>query len=71
MRPISRNLECVEDAQAAIYRRKSPRERLHIAFGLWSSTWTVLTGLLRSQHPDWEDEKIRKEVARRMSHGAI
>jgi len=70
MRPESRNLESLDDALAAVYRDKTPLERLRIAFGLWSSTSIMLAGLLRSLHPDWEDTKIREEIARRLSHGA-
>jgi len=71
MRPESRNLESLDNALAAVYRDKTPLERLRIAFGLWSSTSIMLAGLLRSLHPDWEDAKIREEVARRLSHGAV
>lgn len=70
MRPESRNLESLDDSMAAVFREKTPLERLRIAFGLWSSTRTMLAGILRSQHPDWDDKKIQEEVARRMSHGA-
>ncbi|MCJ7589083.1 MAG: hypothetical protein MUQ00_14465 [Candidatus Aminicenantes bacterium] len=62
-------MESLEDAMAAVYRDKTPLERLRIAFGLWSSTSIMLAGLLRSLHPDWEDAKIREEVARRLSRG--
>jgi len=56
---------------AAVYRYKTPLERLRVAFGLWTSTRILLEGILRSQHPDWDDQNIRTEVARRMSHGAV
>ncbi|MGZ5453967.1 MAG: hypothetical protein ACXW2R_07175 [Candidatus Aminicenantales bacterium] len=56
---------------AAIYKDKTSDERLRIAFGLWTSTRILLEGILRSQHPDWDDQNIRTEVARKMSHGAV
>ncbi len=71
MRPDRRNLESLEDAMAAVYRGKTPRERLRIAFDLWTSTRNLLEGILRSQHPDWDNQKVQAEVARRMSHGAV
>jgi len=70
MRPHKLVFESPDDAMAAVYRYKTPLERLRVAFGLWTSTRTLLEGILRSQHPDWDDQNIRTEVARRMSHGA-
>jgi hypothetical protein len=26
---------------------------------------------LRQEHPDWPDQQLRREVARRLSHGAV
>jgi hypothetical protein len=71
MRPAGRNLESLDHEMAAVYRGKSPEERIRIAFGLWTSTRKLLEGILRSQHPDWNDQKVQSEVARRMSHGAV
>lgn len=62
--------EVVDARTAAILREKSPAERLAIAHGMWRSARRMLTGVLRVQHPDWCDEQIQREVARRMSHGA-
>jgi len=69
MRPESRNLECVDDVMAAVYRKKTPFERLRIAFGLWSSARIMLVHILRGRHPDWDEAMIQKEAARRMSGG--
>jgi hypothetical protein len=71
MRPPNRIFESPDDAMAAVYRNKTPGERLRVAFGLWTSTRILLGGILRAQHPDWDDQNIRAEVARRMSHGAV
>lgn len=71
MRPPNRVIESPDDAMAAVYRNKTPGERLRVAFGLWTSTKFLLEGILREQHPDWDDQTIRAEVARRMSHGAV
>jgi len=62
--------ESPDDMMAAIYKNKTPGERLRVAFGLWTSTRILLEGILRAQHPDWNDQSVRAEVARRMSHGA-
>ena len=70
MRLDSRNIEGLDDMIAAVYRNKSPFERLRIAFGLWSLAKSILVNSLRSLHPDWEEKKIQEEAARRISHGA-
>ncbi len=66
---ISR-LEVVEEEMARILRQKTPAERLSIAFGLWRSARLMLVSMLRSLHPDWDEERVQREVARRLSHGA-
>jgi hypothetical protein len=55
---------------ADIYKQKSNLERLKIAFGIWNSARKQLFHNLRSLHPDWDEKKIRREVAKRISHGA-
>jgi hypothetical protein len=67
---ISR-LEVLDDAMAEVLRRKTPAERLGIAFGLWRSARRMLTSMLRSMHPDWSEDQVNREVARRLSHGAV
>jgi hypothetical protein len=63
--------EGVDDTTTAIYKSKTPVERLNIAFGLWRSAVIILTSSLRSLHPDWDETRVQNEVARRMSHGAL
>jgi len=67
---ISR-LEVVDHATAAVLRQKSEAERLQIAWGMWRSARSMLTNLLRSEHPEWPESAVNREVARRMSHGAV
>jgi hypothetical protein len=64
-----RDLEIVDDEMAAVFRGKTPAERLRVAFRLWKSTRIMLERLLRSQHPDWDDRTVKAEVVKRMSHG--
>ena len=63
-------IEVMSDDMAKILRKKSPAERLEIAFGMWRSTRNMLTSLLTSQNPDWSKDRVTSEVARRLSHGA-
>lgn len=64
-------LEVVDDEMAEILRRKTGAERLQIAFGLFSSAHRMLISHLTSEHPDWDEKRIRREVARRISRGAV
>jgi len=69
MRTDNRDPDIVDDDMAAVFRDKTPLERLRVAFGLWTSTRNMVERLLRSQHPDWDDRTVMAEVAKRMSHG--
>jgi hypothetical protein len=68
-RPI--RVEVVDDAVAAVLRDKTGAERLRIASGLFSSARRMLISHLRSMHPDWCEEQIVREAARRLSGGAF
>lgn len=63
-------IDVIDDIMVDIYKQKSPFERLKIAFGLWDSARTQLFHNLRSLWPDWDEKKIWREIAKRMSHGA-
>jgi hypothetical protein len=64
-------IEVVDDTMAEILRHKTPAERIRIGFGLWTSARHMLMTHLKKIHPDWDDARIEKELARRLSHGAI
>ena len=66
-----RRIEVIDDAMAEILRRKTPAERLAIGFGLWRSARKLLRGQLASLHPEWDSERLNREVARRLSHGIV
>lgn len=70
MRIDKRNLEIIDDTMAQVLRDKTPQQRLAIAFSMWNSAKIQLINYLRSQHSDWNEDMIKKEVARRLSHGA-
>lgn len=71
MRIDKRNIEIIDDAMAKILREKTPQQRLAIAFGLWTSARKQLSNYLRTEHPDWSEAMIQKEVAKRLSHGTV
>lgn len=63
--------ESVDKTMADILRTKSAAERLAIANRMWKSARQMLLHRLKQEHPDWSEEKIRRETARRLSHGAV
>ena len=54
--------------QFAIYRRMTPGRRLEIAEQLYWSARRMKTAWLQSQHPDWPEEQVAREVTRNFSH---
>jgi hypothetical protein len=63
-------IETLDDQTADILRRKGHAERLEMAFGMWRSARELITSILTAEHPDWTEEEVASEVARRLSHGA-
>jgi RNA:NAD 2'-phosphotransferase (TPT1/KptA family) len=64
-------IEVVDDVMAEILRHKTPAERIRIGFDLWISARNMLMTHLKKTHPEWDTTKLRQEVARRLSHGAV
>ncbi len=64
-------IEVVDDIVAEILKKKSPAERLKIGLGMWYSARVQLLSNIKSLHPAWDKEKIQREAARRLSHGAV
>jgi len=61
-------IECPDDEMIAVYRKKSPMERIKIASEMWESARLQIGAVLRSQHPDWQEARVNKEVIKRLSH---
>ena len=64
-------IEVVDDAMAEVLRCKTPAQRIGIGFALWTSAHGMLITYLKRTHPEWSTEMVEKEVARRLSHGAV
>jgi len=60
-----RRIELLDDSIVEVLRQKSPVERLAMAFAAERTMHAMLTTHLRSEHPDWGQERIAMEVARR------
>jgi hypothetical protein len=69
-RPLP-TIEVPDDAMCEILRKKTPAERLAIAFGMWKFARDMIRANLRHEHPEWSSEQIEREAARRLSHGAV
>ncbi len=64
-------IEVLDDEMAQVLRLKTGAERLQIASEMFSSARQMIINMLRSQHPDWDEQKINTQAARRLSHGAL
>ena len=72
--PCSKNrrpcIELLDEAMVEVLRRKTPTERVAMIFAANRTMRLRLEGHLRSRHPDWDDQTVMQEIARRMSRGA-
>jgi lauroyl/myristoyl acyltransferase len=71
MKMYSHEPDMLDVQMAEVFRRKTEAERLAIAHGLWRSARRLISAMLCAQHPDWEEDRVKLETARRLSHGAI
>jgi len=60
-----------DDAVVEVLRRMTPVERLTVANNMWVSARKAIECMLRSDHPEWDDEQVRREIARRLLRGAV
>jgi hypothetical protein len=66
-RPVA---ELLDPLIVEILRRKTPQERLAQAFRLWETARLIVRSSVRQQHPEWNENEVLREAARRLSHGA-
>ena len=64
-------IEVLDDAMVEVLRRKTPTERIQTGFGIFTSVCSMLTSHLKSTHPEWNTERVKQEVAKRISHGVV
>lgn len=62
-------METLDPAIVEILKSKTPAERLAMIFAANRTMRLRLEGHLRTRHPDWDDEQIRAEIAKRMLGG--
>jgi hypothetical protein len=66
-----RNIEVVDEEMAKVYRAMTGAQRLKIASDMFRSARRMLASHLAAEHPDWDEQRLQEEVARRISHGAV
>lgn len=71
MRLEETRFEMVDDEMARVLRAKSGAERLAIANGLFRFARRLTESAVRADHTDWDDRRVGREVARRLSHGTV
>lgn len=62
-------IEVVDDAVVEVLRAKQPWERVAMIGQANRTMRALLEGHLRTWHPDWSDEQIKREVGRRLLRG--
>ena len=62
-------MEIVDRDMAQVLAGKTEVQRLEIGWGMWRSAVRMMARILRAEHPDWAEEEIGREVARRMARG--
>jgi len=70
-RRLAKHFDVIDDEMAEVIRAKSGAERLRIASDMYSSARQMLLSHLGTAHPDWDEQRLQLEAARRLSHGAV
>ncbi len=64
-RDDGRHVEVVDDKVAEILRGKTPAQRVLMGMEMNDFIRRVVTGYIRSSHPDLNDDQVKAELARR------
>ena len=71
MTPRQPVVEVIDEMMIDILRKKTPAERMKIATGMWESARIMIRGTIQQEHPEWSEEAVNREIARRISHGEV
>lgn len=66
-----RNIEVLDDEMAAVFRAMTGAQRLKIAHDMFDSARSMLLSHLAAEHPDWDEQRVQEETARRLLHGEV
>lgn len=71
--PIERRelrIELPDDEMVAVLRTLSGADRLRIAGGMFRAARRMLESDLAARHPEWDEQQVRAEAARRLALGS-
>ncbi|MGA7501766.1 MAG: hypothetical protein WBX00_33965 [Isosphaeraceae bacterium] len=71
MEPRLRRIAILDDRMAELLRSKTEAERFAMIDRSWRFARQMIQAMIVHEHPDWSEDQVRREVARRMSHGAV
>lgn len=63
--------EVIDDQMAEILSHKTDWQRLRSVDAFWKSARAVIKAAVRTEHPDWDSKAVDREIARRISNGAL
>lgn len=66
-----KRIEVIDEQMAEVLRRKTDVERLRSVDAFWNSARTILRSSIRHDYPEWNDEQVNREIAHRISNGAV
>lgn len=69
-RLIARNIEWADKTSIEIFRRMTGEQKRRAASQMFRAARSRLMAHLRHQNPDWTDEQVSREAARRISRGS-
>jgi hypothetical protein len=64
-------IEIIDDKVAEVLRTKTDAERFAMIDRSWRFARQMIEAMIVHEHPDWSEDQVRREVVRRMSHGAV
>lgn len=71
MEPRLRRIAILDDRMAELLRSKTEAKRFAMIDRSWRFARQMIQAMIVHEHPDWSEDQVRREVARRMSHGAV
>lgn len=69
MRLDDGQIEVIDDRVAEILRRMTPAERIRLGLDCARFVRQIMAGGIRAQHPDFTEEQVAAEIARRWLSG--
>lgn len=67
MSDLLEKFEMIDNTMAEILQQKTEVERLRIAGNIWKSARVIIRGAIQTEHPDWTQQQVNREIAKRMS----